>query len=137
MSRRLNHYKETITLFIQSKVNNLQKILYDTVDETITIENKYINKGHTVENTLKRVDKDIQILNTNEHGFLVRINIHIHHYTRLYFDSAYYIILITERLNLSPGSVIEMKDGNQNNITIQPREEKVETLQLPKSGAFA
>lgn len=106
-SRRLKHYKNEIKFFIMDKDNSdLGRIIYEKIDDAIKIYQKYIAKGHNKVNEIKHIEKKMEIVNKNSIGMVIKLNIHVHHYTSLYFDEEYYYTLLTKELFLKHGEVM-------------------------------
>lgn len=107
-SRRLKHFKSNYKFYISDKDNpNLAKVIYDNIDESVKIYQKYKSKGHTKEKEIKHIDKKIEIVNKNSVGIIINLLIHVHHYTSLYFDEEYYYSLLSKELKLKHGDVMQ------------------------------
>ena len=104
MSRRLNHYKINFILSIQSKSQQVERILHESVEDAVVISYKHAIKGHTIATCLKQIDKSIRLQHADS-AVAAYIDIHVHHYTTLSLDPHYYASLVNEKLSLSPGSV--------------------------------
>ena len=83
----------------------MSRVLYDCVRPCIHLEQKVLNKGNTLEEDLKKIDKQLQIVQHTPTAYVVQLTLHIHHYSRLYFDTEEYMALVNAELNLPPASV--------------------------------
>jgi hypothetical protein len=111
-SRRLKHNKEEYSFFVpKSKYSNqgsLRKELYDLIPYAINIYPKYKNppKNHTKETEIKLIEREFEFTD-GEIGVYVILKLHIHHYTKLYFDLSYYFGLLEDKFGLDTGNVKE------------------------------
>ena len=122
MSRRLKHLVENHVFLIKTAGQpNTESIIRNLVDEHIMIYQKYINKGHTKEGEIKKIDKTLE-LKQQDNGLIAKLSIHVHHYTKLYFSLYDYIAKLNSELKLPPASIIhthvENNDNDNNNNTI-------------------
>lgn len=105
MSRRLKHLKELETFVIKtSGTPQTEHAIMSLVDQFVFIYPKYITKGHTKETEIKQIEKKIDIT-PHEEGLLVKLSIHVSHYTQLYFDLYQYLAKLNSDLSLPPASI--------------------------------
>ncbi len=105
MSRRLQHLKETYTFYIKSQGSpDTEHQILDLVEKHIKIYPKFRIKGHTKENDIKQITKKSSISKT-DCGLKVTLDLHVKHYTKLYFDEHTYIPELSSRLKLPPMSI--------------------------------
>lgn len=104
-SRRLNHLRNNYKFFIKTnkKLTGLEKIITDNIIDFVNIDLKYVSI-HNKTNDIKRIETKINIKNYND-GYLIDLNLHIHHYTKLYFDENKFIYNLVSLLNLESGSI--------------------------------
>lgn len=116
MSRRLNHLKESHSFFIKTSnpSPDTEKQVLNLVDESVLIYPKYVNKGHAKATELKQIEKKAHVT-PKENGVLIEIDIHVYHYTKLYFDIYSYIAQLTGVLKLPPASIsiVSQEAGEQ------------------------
>ena len=105
MSRRLKHLKESHQFFIEGDGSPImEQTILSLVDEFVLLYPKYINKGHSKQSEIKQIDKHVTISVSNN-GFSFKLDIHIHHYTKLYFNIYEYIAKLNAELKLPPASI--------------------------------
>lgn len=104
-SKRLKHLKNNYKLFIKTnkKLTGLEKLINDNIINYVKIDLKYIDI-HKKEKEIKKIETKIDISSYND-GYLVDLNLHIHHYTKLYFDEHEFIYNLISLLNLEAGSI--------------------------------
>ena len=105
MSRRLKHFKEEHEFFIKTVGEpGTECIVRNRIDENIRIYQKYVNKGHTKDGEIKKIDKTIKLTQTGDQ-LRVQLGIHVHHYTKVYFTLYDYLAQLNSDLNVPPASI--------------------------------
>ena len=123
MQKRLKHLKYNIEFFIQTnKQIQLERKIINNIDEFIILEKKYVLKNHTKENDIKKVEKKIEVEEFDD-GYKINLFIHIHHYSKFYFNIDEYIYFLKELLNLNIIYPIEKKEIEKEQIEVK---EKIE-----------
>lgn len=104
-SKRLKHLKNNYKFFIKTnkKLTGLEKLINDNIINYVKIDLKYLD-FHKKEKEIKKIETKINISTYND-GYLVDLNLHIHHYTKLYFDENEFIYNLISFLNLEAGSI--------------------------------
>lgn len=98
MSRRLKHLKVSYSFFVKTNQHQfLENKIIQNVDEFVVLEKKYALKGHTKENDIKKIEKTVKSDEYSD-GYLFKLNIHIHHYTKFYFNINEFIYFLKELL---------------------------------------
>lgn len=104
-SRRLKHFKANYTLHITTEPRpDLEQKMLETIDECVKLGHKYILNGHTTERDIKRIQKDINLTRKNN-TYKAQVALHIHHYSRVWFDVDEYTVKLNNVLQLAPTSV--------------------------------
>lgn len=105
-SRRLKHFKDKYCLSIATPPRpDLEKTILECVDSYVQIAHKYILKEHTVKRDVKLIEKQATIYSTGTNQFNVRLDLHIHHYSRVLFDVNLFLAALNLSLKLPPASV--------------------------------
>lgn len=132
-SRRLNHLKNNYKFFVKTnkKLTGLEKIITDNIINFVNIDLKY-SSIHTKTNEIKKIETKINIKNYND-GYLIDLNLHIHHYTKLYFNENEFIYNLISLLNLEAGSIsllqhLEYKPDKISQKIIEPLQEQAEII---------
>jgi hypothetical protein len=116
MSRRLKHLNEKHVFFIKTiGAPNTETLIRSLVDDHILIYQKYTNKGHTKDTEIKKIDKVVE-LKQQDNGLIVKLSIHVHHYTSLYFSLYDYIAKLNSELKLPPASIKHTLVENENPV---------------------
>jgi hypothetical protein len=104
-SKRLKHLQNNYKFFIKTnkKLTGLEKLINDNIINYVKIDLKYLDI-HKKEKEIKKIETKIDITSYND-GYLVDLNLHIHHYTKLYFDENEFIYNLISFLNLEAGSI--------------------------------
>ena len=104
-SKRLKHLKNTYKFFIKTnkKLTGLEKLINDNIINYVKNDLKYLDI-HKKDKEIKKIETNINISTYND-GYLVDLNLHIHHYTKLYFDQNEFIYNLISFLNLEAGSI--------------------------------
>ena len=98
MSRRLKHLKLSYSFFIKTNQHQfLENKIIQNVDKFVVLEKKYTVKGHTKENDIKKIEKTVKSEEFSD-GYLFNLDIHIHHYTKFYFNINEFIYFLKELL---------------------------------------
>ena len=133
ISKRLTHLKNNYKFFIKTikKLTGLEKIINDIIINFVNIDLKYASI-HTKTNDIKRIETKINIKNYND-GYLIDLNLHIHHYTKLYFNEHEFIYNLISLLNLEAGSIsllqhLEYKPDKISQKIIEPLQEQAEII---------
>ena len=108
MSRRLQHLKESHVFRLRCGAKappNTEHLMLKLVDEHVRIFQKHLNKGHTKQNDIKLIEPCVRSLKPHPNGLLVTLDVHVAHYTKLYFAVAEYAAELNAQLMLMPGSV--------------------------------
>ena len=128
-SRRLNHLKNNYKFFVKTnkKLTGLEKIINDNIINFVNIDLKY-SSIHTKTNEIKKIETKIDIIPYND-GYVVSLNLHIHHYTKLYFNENEFIYNLISLLNLEAGSIsllqnLEYKPDKISQKVIEPIKEQ-------------
>ena len=105
ITKRLKHLKNNYKFFVKTnkKIIGLEKLITDNIIDFVNIDLKYISI-HTKTNDIKKIETKIDIKSYND-GYLIDLNLHIHHYTKLYFDENKFIYNLVSLLNLESGSI--------------------------------
>lgn len=118
MSRRLKHFKEQHVFHIKARPKSCtEEKIRQLVDECINIFQKYINKGHTLQKEIKQIQKKTNII-VKDNGLIVKLDIHVSHYTKLYFDVYDFIAKLHTVLDLEPSTISHVKPGTPDKINI-------------------
>ena len=128
MSRRLKHLKLSYSFFVKTNQHQfLENKIIQNEDKFVVLEKKYTLKGHTKENDIKKIEKTVKSEDYSD-GYLFNLDIHIHHYTKFYFNINEFIYFLKELLGcdiLYPVSnPIESKKEEQKIVEEQVAEEK-------------
>ena len=128
MSRRLKHLKLSYSFFVKTNQHQfLENKIIQNVDKFVVLEKKYTLKGHIKENDIKKIEKTVKSEEYSD-GYLFNLDIHIHHYTKFYFNINEFIYFLKELLGcdiLYPVSnPIESKKEEQKIVEEQVAEEK-------------
>lgn len=109
-SRRLKHYHDTVIVFINTSdpKSDLQEIIMNNTGEFVRLTYKAAKKG-TLEEDIKLVECDLSLRDVAE-GVIVKINLHVHHYSAVYFDLQAFLARLNTVLALKPGSVVETEE---------------------------
>lgn len=104
-SKRLKHLINNYKFFIKTnkKLTGLEKLINDNIINYVKIDLKYLDI-HKKDKEIKKIETKIDISSYND-GYLVDLNLHIHHYTKLYFDEHEFIYNLISFLNLEAGSI--------------------------------
>lgn len=123
MSRRLRHFKQNIDIFVKTDTNiiGLENKVRENINDFIILESKYVQKGHTKENDIKKLENRITTKLFND-GVLINVNLHLHHYSKFYFDRLNFIYHLTEKLSLPANSIM---------IVEQPKQTKQTRVEVP------
>ena len=98
MSRRLKHLKVSYSFFVKTNQQQfLENKIIQNVDKFVVLEKKYTLKGHTKENDIKKIEKTVKSEDYSD-GYLFNLDIHIHHYTKFYFNINEFIYFLKELL---------------------------------------
>lgn len=98
MSRRLKHLKLSYRFFVKTNQHQfLENKIIQNVDKFVVLEKKYTLKGHTKENDIKKIEKTVKSEDYSD-GYLFNLDIHIHHYTKFYFNINEFIYFLKELL---------------------------------------
>lgn len=98
MSRRLKHLKLSYSFFVKTNQHQfLENKIIQNVDKFVVLEKKYTLKGHTKENDIKKIEKTVKSEDYSD-GYLFNLDIHIHHYTKFYFNINEFIYFLKELL---------------------------------------
>lgn len=98
MSRRLKHLKLSYSFFVKTNQHQfLENKIIQNVDKFVVLEKKYALKGHTKENDIKKIEKTVKSEEFSD-GYLFNLDIHIHHYTKFYFNINEFIYFLKELL---------------------------------------
>ena len=123
MSRRLKHLKEVHRFFIEGVGSpGMEEIILRLVNEFILIHQKYKNKGHSRDSEIKQIEKHLNTSVTDV-GISFKLHVHVHHYTKVYFNIYEYIAKLNNELKLPPASI-------KYNLTVE--EAKVNKPNVPK-----
>ena len=109
MSRRLQHTQETYDIYVNSTNPKIQQILYNNINQCVHLDHKKSVQGHTLSNDLKKIEKDVTVSHTTTEGVYIRVHVHVHHYSKVYFDVNQFMVLVLALLELPPGSIRETK----------------------------
>lgn len=96
MSKRLKHLKLNYCFFIKTNQHQfLENKIIQNVDKFVVLEKKYTLKGHIKENDIKKIEKTVK---SEEYidGYLFNLYIHIHHYSKFYFNINEFIYFLKE-----------------------------------------
>ena len=104
-SKRLKHLQNNYKFFIKTnkKLTGLEKLINDNIINYVKIDLKYLDI-HKKDKEIKKIETKIDISTYND-GYLVDLNLHIHHYTKLYFDEHEFIYNLISFLTLEAGSI--------------------------------
>ena len=98
MSRRLKHLKLSYSFFVKTNQHQfLENKIIQNVNKFVVLEKKYTLKGHTKENDIKKIEKTVKSEEYSD-GYLFNLDIHIHHYTKFYFNINEFIYFLKELL---------------------------------------
>ena len=101
----MKHLKEEHQFFIEGAPSpSIEQSVLGLVDEFVLIYPKYMNKGHTKQSELKQVEKHVSVTVT-ERGVAVKLNVHVHHYSKVYFNIFEYMAKLNAELKLPPASI--------------------------------
>lgn len=126
--RRLKHFKDQYRFKLNCSNCKCNEILYESVDECIHLEQSMINKNHKLSDDIKKIEKEIVFINTNSKCLEVELKLHIHHYSKMYFDFNQYISKINTKLEIPPYILI--------NEAVKPKETTIPNTKQ-QQGAFS
>jgi cell division protein FtsL len=104
--RRLKHSKNSYEFYIACNNRpDLENKILKNVNEYVDISQKYKNKGHTRDEDIKMIEKEIKTIKKIENVFYIELYIHVHHYSYIVFDLNNYLSSLNELLKLPTASI--------------------------------
>lgn len=107
-SRRLKHFRQSNSFFVktQQKILGLEAKITKEINNFVVLEKKYILKGHSKENDIKKIENTIST-EIYKDGYLVKLSLHIHHYSKFCFDLNNFLYRLGDVLELEAGTIIQ------------------------------